>query len=142
MSRVSLFNSPLLLGFDNLEQVLDRAGKNAGDGYPPYNIERLPAENDSGELFRITLAIAGFTPEQVDLTLENNQLVVQGKQVEDKPRTYLHRGIAAREFRRTFVLAAGIEVLGAELRNGLLSIDLSRPKPERQARQIEIKRRD
>lgn len=142
MTRVSLLNSPLLLGFDNLEQVLDRVAKNAGDGYPPYNIERLRADEEGGELYRITLAIAGFTPEQVEITLDNNQLVVQGKQVEDKPRNYLHRGIAAREFKKTFVLATGIEVSGAELCNGLLSIDLVRPKPERKARQIEIRQRD
>jgi len=133
MSRVSMFNSPLLLGFDQLERTLDRLAKSA-EGYPPYNIERI-GENG----LRITLAVAGFTRDQLDVFIEESQLVIRGRQQDDKSRQYLHRGIAARQFQRTFVLAEGMEVLGADLKNGLLSIDLVRPEPERVVKTIAIK---
>ena len=99
----------------------------AADGYPPYNIERIARENGYPERLRITLAVAGFTRDQLDVTIEESQLVIRGRQQDDKARQYLHRGIAARQFQRTFVLADGMEVLGADLKNGLLSIDLARP---------------
>jgi HSP20 family molecular chaperone IbpA len=134
MSRVSLFNSPLLLGFEHFERALDRVSKISSDGYPPYNIEQL-GEN----ALRITLAVAGFTMNDLSITVEDNQLVVRGKQTEDGARIYLHRGIAARQFQRSFVLAEGIEVSGAWLDNGLLNIDLVRPEPETRIRTIEIK---
>ena len=133
MTRVSLFNSPLLLGFDHLERVLDRVSKSANDGYPPYNIEQI-GENG----LRITLAVAGFTQDDLDVTLEQNQLVIRGRQSDDPDRTYLHRGIAARQFQRSFLLAEGIEIAGAHLDNGLLGIDLIRPEPAITSRQIEI----
>src|SRR5436190_1137413 len=126
MSRVPSLSSPFLLGFDEIERVLDRVTK-AADGYPPYNIERLPKDEQDPERLRITLAVAGFTREQLDISTEENQLMIRGRQQDDKTREYLHRGIAARQFQRTFVLADGIEVKGADLKNGLLSIDLARP---------------
>ena len=137
MSRVPSLSSPFLLGFDEIERVLDRVAKGA-DGYPPYNIERLAREGNSPERLRITLAVAGFTRDQLDVTIEESQLVIRGRQQDDKSRQYLHRGIAARQFQRTFVLAEGMEVLGADLRNGLLSIDLARPEPERIVKTISI----
>jgi HSP20 family molecular chaperone IbpA len=140
MTRVPLLSSPLLLGFDEIERLVDRVGK-SGDGYPPYNIERIGAGNGRGETLRITLAVAGFTREQLDITLEDNQLSVRGKQDDDKGRDYLHRGIAARQFSRTFVLAEGIEVKSADLANGLLSVDLVRHEPDRVVRRIEIAQR-
>ena len=130
MSRVPSLSSPFLLGFDEIERALDRVAK-AADGYPPYNIERIAREDGNPERLRITLAVAGFTRDQLDVTIEESQLVIRGRQQDDKARQYLHRGIAARQFQRTFVLADGMEVLGADLKNGLLSIDLARPKPER-----------
>lgn len=138
MSRVSVFSSPLLLGFDEIERVLDRVSKTSGDGYPPYNIERLSGEDGKGERLRITLAVAGFSRDELEITLEENQLVIRGKQSEETDRAYLHRGIAARQFHRAFVLADGMQVIGAGLCNGLLSIDLERPQPERVVRKIEI----
>lgn len=137
MSRVPSLSSPFLLGFDEIERALDRVVKGA-DGYPPYNIERLPREDQKPERLRITLAVAGFTRDQLDATIEESQLVIRGRQQDDKSRHYLHRGIAARQFQRTFVLADGMEVLGADLRNGLLSIDLARPEPERIVKTIAI----
>jgi HSP20 family molecular chaperone IbpA len=134
MSRLSLFNSPLLLGFDHFERALDRVSKVSSDGYPPYNIEQL-GEN----ALRITLAVAGFAMSELAITVEDNQLVVRGKQAEDGERVYLHRGIAARQFQRSFVLAEGIEVEGASLDNGLLHIDLIRPPVESRVRNVEIK---
>lgn len=138
MSRTSILSSPLLLGFEQIEQVLDRVGKASGDGYPPYNIERLDGSDDTAERLRITLAVAGFTRDQLDVTVEDNQLTIRGRQEDDKSREFLHRGIAARQFQRTFVLAEGIEVRNADLENGLLAIDLERPEPERLSRTIEI----
>jgi HSP20 family molecular chaperone IbpA len=137
MSRVPSLSSPFLLGFDEIERVLDRVTKGA-DGYPPYNIERLARDQEHPERLRITLAVAGFTRDQLDVTVEENQLVIRGRQQDDKARHYLHRGIAARQFQRTFVLADGMEVLGADLKNGLLSIDLARPEPERVIKTIDI----
>mgnify|MGYP001066403383 FL=1 len=137
MSRVPTFSSPFLLGFDDIERALDRVAK-AADGYPPYNIERLAPEADRPERLRITLAVAGFTRDQLDVTIEENQLVIRGRQQDDKQRQYLHRGIAARQFQRTFVLAEGMDVLNADLEHGLLSIDLARTEPERVVRTIAI----
>lgn len=138
MTRLPMLSNPLLLGFEEIERMIDRAGKNAADGYPPYNIERISKEDGRTELLRITLAVAGFTRDQLDITLEDNQLIVRGKQTEDKSREFLYRGIAARQFARTFVIADGIEVKSADLSNGLLSIDLHRLEPERMVRRIEI----
>lgn len=134
MSRLSLFNSPLLLGFDHFERVLDRVSRAAGDGYPPYNVEQM-----GQNALRITLAVAGFKRDELSATVEDNELVVRGKQVEDDGRVYLHRGIAARQFQRRFVLAEGIEIKGAALANGLLSIELLRPQAESRTRNIEIR---
>jgi HSP20 family molecular chaperone IbpA len=137
MSRVPSLSSPFLLGFDEIERALDRVAK-AADGYPPYNIERVARENGQPERLRITLAVAGFNRDQLDVTVEESQLVIRGRQQEEKARQYLHRGIAARQFQRTFVLADGMEVLSADLKNGLLSIDLARPEPERIVKTISI----
>lgn len=140
MSRVSLFSSPLMLGFDDLERLLDRASKTAGDGYPPYNIERLGRDANGPERWRITLAVAGFGRGQIDVSVEENQLLVRGKQADDEQdTTFLHRGIAARQFNRAFVLADGMQVAGARLDNGLLEITLERPEPQKLVRHIEIK---
>jgi HSP20 family molecular chaperone IbpA len=138
MSRVPSLSSPFLLGFDEIERVLDRVAKGA-EGYPPYNIERIARDGQSPDRLRITLAVAGFTRDQLDVFIEENQLVIRGRQQDDKTRQYLHRGIAARQFQRTFVLAEGMEVMGADLKNGLLSIDLVRPEPERVVKTIAIK---
>lgn len=139
MSRISsMLSNPLLLGFEEIERLIDRAGKGGSDGYPPYNIERIAASNGSAETLRITLAVAGFTRDELDVSVEDNQLSIRGKQSEDKGRDFIYRGIAARQFQRTFVLADGIEVRGADLSNGLLAIDLMRHEPERQIRKIEI----
>jgi HSP20 family molecular chaperone IbpA len=137
MSRVPSLSSPFLLGFDEIERALERVTKTS-DGYPPYNIERLAAAEGSPKRLRITLAVAGFTRDQLDVTVEENQLVIRGRQHDDKTRQYLHRGIAARQFQRTFVLADGMEVLGADLNNGLLAIDLARPEPGKLVRTISI----
>lgn len=142
MTRPSPFGHPFLLGFDEIEQALDRVSKAANDGYPPYNIERIARAGDEPERLRITLAVAGFARDQLDVALEENQLVVRGRQVDDKARQFLHRGIAARQFQRAFLLADGMEVLGADLSNGLLSIDLVRPEPERIVRKIAIASKD
>jgi HSP20 family molecular chaperone IbpA len=137
MSRVPSLSSPFLLGFDEIERALDRVAK-AADGYPPYNIERIPRDHGHPERLRITLAVAGFTRDQLEVLTEESQLVIRGRQHDDKERQFLHRGIAARQFQRTFVLADGMEVLGADLKNGLLSIDLARPIPERVIKSIKI----
>ena len=141
MSRVPSLSSPFLLGFDEIERVLDRVAK-ASDGYPPYNIERLARDAQKPERLRISLAVAGFTRDQLDVSIEENQLVIRGRQQDDKSRQYLHRGIAARQFQRTFVLAEGMEVLGADLKNGLLEIDLARPEPERLVKKVSITNHD
>lgn len=132
-TRMSVFDSPLFLGFDQFEKTIDRMRKTASEGYPPYNIERI-GENG----LRITLAVAGFSMDDLDIEAEKNQLTVRGKQMEEEGRVYLHRGIAARQFQRSFVLADGIEILGAFLDNGLLHIDMKRIEPENTARKIPI----
>lgn len=135
MSRLSLFNNPLMLGFDQFERTLDRIAKSSAEGYPPYNIEQI-GENG----LRITLAVAGFSDADLTVHVEDNQLVIRGKQTEeDSTRVYLHRGIAARQFQRSFVLADGIEVIGASLDNGLLNIELARPPAESRIRKVEIR---
>ncbi|MGA7268959.1 MAG: Hsp20 family protein, partial [Aestuariivirga sp.] len=131
MSRVSMFSSPFLLGFDELERMLDRASKTSGEAYPPYNIERLPRAEGESERLRITLAVAGFSRDELEVTVEENQLVIKGRQREDQDKSYLHRGIAARQFARTFVLADGMNVTAARLENGLLIVSLERPEPRR-----------
>ena len=141
MSRVPSLSSPFLIGFDQIERALDRVAK-AADGYPPYNIERLAPDEKLPERLRITLAVAGFTLDQLEVTVEEKELVIRGRQQDDKSRQYLHRGIAARQFQRIFVLADGMKVGGAELKNGLLSIDLDRPEPERLVRRIDIAVKD
>jgi HSP20 family molecular chaperone IbpA len=132
-----VFTSPLFLGFDHLEQMLERAAKASSDGYPPYNIEQTGPAG-----LRITLAVAGFGMDDLQITQEeNNQLVIKGRQTDDtQGRVFLHRGIAARQFQRAFVLAEGIEVKGAWLDNGLLHIDLARPQPESRVKTIQITR--
>ena len=140
MTRVTPFSSPLLLGFDAIEKTLERVAKN-GDGYPPYNIERL-AGGENGERLRITLAVAGFCEADLEVTLEDSELVVRGRQNDETERQFLHRGIAARQFQRVFVLADGMRVTGAELKNGLLAIDLDRPEPVRLVRKINISVKD
>ncbi|MBN34732.1 MAG: heat-shock protein Hsp20 [Rhodospirillaceae bacterium] len=138
MSRMTTFDSPMLLGFDHVERMLDRIAKASNDGYPPYNIEQI---DKSG--LRITLAVAGFSMDDLSVTLEDNQLAIRGKQVDDSDsKTYLHRGIAARQFVKTFLLAEGMEVVDATLECGLLHVDLERPLPEVRHRTIKIKSLD
>ncbi len=134
MTRVSMFSSPFLLGFEPFERALDRIAKSASDGYPPYNVESLSEHH-----LRITVAVAGFTPEELTVAVEGSTLVVRGRQGEQNERVFLHRGIAARQFQRSFLLAEGIEVTGATLDNGLLHIELERPLVEPQVRTIAIK---
>jgi len=136
MTRMSLFNSPLLLGFDHFERVLDRVAKMPAEGYPPYNIEQTAQDR-----LRITLAVAGFNEDDLSIQIEGNQLVIRGKhrETDDADRVYIHRGIATRQFQRSFVLADGIEVEGAELANGLLCVDLVRPLTEERVRTVAIR---
>jgi HSP20 family molecular chaperone IbpA len=134
MTRNTYFNSPFLLGFEHLERLLERTARSAGEAYPPYNIEETGTDR-----LRITLAVAGFSRDELSVTVEDNQLVIRGRQSEVTDKTYLHRGIAARQFQRSFVLAEGIDVVSAELENGLLAIDLVRPKAEAVTRTITIK---
>ncbi|MBL4739382.1 MAG: Hsp20 family protein [Sneathiella sp.] len=133
MSRVSMFNSPLLLGFEHFEHILEQLAKSGGDGYPPYNIEHTQDNR-----LQITLAVAGFFEEDLKITLEQNQLIIHGKQKDEPDRVFLHRGIAARQFQKKFVLAEGVEVAGAQMDNGLLHIDLSLPEQDRHVKQIKI----
>lgn len=136
MTKISLAAHPFLLGFDQLERLAERAAKGA-EGYPPYNIERQGPDG-----FRITLAVAGFSEEDLALTLEDRQLVVRGRQTEpEEERVFLHRGIASRAFQRSFVLADGVEVVAAKLENGLLNIDLRRSTPESVVQTIPISRK-
>jgi HSP20 family molecular chaperone IbpA len=135
MPRLSLFNSPLLLGFDQLERALDQVSKGTADGYPPYNVEQI-----GDAALRITLAVAGFTMDDLAVQIEGNQLVVRGHQAEEKDKVYLHRGIAARQFQRSFMLADGIEVSSAWLENGLLHVELARRAPETTVRKVTIGR--
>ena len=134
MTRVTFASHPYLLGFEQLDRLVERTAKSGNDGYPPYNIEQR------GEsAYRISLAVAGFAEDDLAITLENNQLVIRGRQVDDcEGRTFLHRGIAARQFQRSFVLADGVEVTGATLENGLLHIDLARAEPETIVQTIRI----
>lgn len=141
MTRMTPFSSPLLLGFDSIEKTLERVAK-SGDGYPPYNIERIRGHDRLGDRLRITLAVAGFAEADLEVTVEDNELTVRGRQTDDAEREYLHRGIAARQFQRVFVLADGMKVIGAELKNGLLAVDLDRPEAERLVRKINISVKD
>lgn len=135
MSRMTPFSSPLLLGFDAMEKTLERIAKGS-DGYPPYNIERVTSGET--EKLRITLAVAGFSQADLDVTVQEGQLTIRGRQVEAEDRDYLHRGIAARQFQRSFMLADGMQVLGADLKNGMLAIDLAKPQPQMEAKRINI----
>jgi HSP20 family molecular chaperone IbpA len=137
MPRVSLFSAPFLLGFDSFEERVDRLSK-AADGYPPYNIERT-LDTDGTESFLISIAVAGFSRGELDVIAEDNQLLVRGRQKDEAGREYLHRGIAARQFQRNFLLADGVVVKEALLRNGMLIVSLTRPKAEKIARIIEIR---
>ncbi|WOF72655.1 Hsp20 family protein [Parvibaculaceae bacterium PLY_AMNH_Bact1] len=136
MTRMARFDSPFLLGFDQVERLLDRVARTGADGYPPYNVEEV--QTDKGGQLKITLAVAGFSAEDLSVTLESNQLVIRGGQSDDEDRNFLHRGIAARQFQRAFVLAEGIEILSADLENGLLTISLEQQAPEEIVQQIEI----
>ncbi len=141
MSRISGFSSPFLLGFEEIERVLDQVTKTTNDGYPPYNIERIRQKKSTDctpDIIRITLAVAGFSDSELEITLEENQLLIKGCQVDDGDREYLHRGIAARQFQRSFVLAEGLEIKNAELECGLLSINLVQPVVEKLVRKIKI----
>ena len=138
MTRQTGFSSPLLLGFDDIERALERVSRGAADGYPPYNIERIAANNGELPRIRIVLAVAGFSRDEIDISVDDSELTIVGKQADDSDRDYLHRGIAARQFKRTFVLADGMDVVGADLKDGLLAIDLVRPEPDRKVRKIEI----
>ncbi|WP_455474207.1 Hsp20 family protein [Bartonella sp. B30(2025)] len=137
MAHVTPFSNPLLLGFETVEKTLRRIGK-ADEAYPAYNIERLN-KNDDGNHIRITLAVAGFKVDNLNILLDDNQLIIHGKQTDNQNHQYLYRGIAARQFQRTFVLAEGMQVINAELKNGLLLINLHQPKPKKQTKQIPIK---
>lgn len=130
-------SSSFLLGFDEVERVVGRARK-GGDGYPPYNVERFPKTEDRDELYRVTIAVAGFTADDLEVTTADNQLVIRGRQAEEAGRTYLYRGIAARRFQKSFLLGEGLTVLGADLKDGLLSIDLARPNGGRGVRSVTI----
>lgn len=136
MTRMTPFSNPLLLGFDTMEKTLDQLNKSS-EGYPPYNIMRLSGE-EQNERLRITLAVAGFTPDDLDVTVEDNQLIIRGQQTDEEEYEYLHKGIASRQFQRIFVLADGMKVGTAELKNGLLSIDLERIAPEKRVKRITI----
>jgi|TARA_R100000687_G_C6438433_1_gene159272 HSP20 family molecular chaperone IbpA len=131
------FDSPFLLGFEQVERLLDRVARSGPEGYPPYNVEEV--EVGKGARLRITLAVAGFTPDDLSVTVEGNQLIIRGRQTEEAERAFLHRGIAARQFQRAFVLAEGIKVEGADLENGLLTISLEQPEPTESVQQIEIR---
>ncbi|MZR29556.1 Hsp20 family protein [Sneathiella litorea] len=136
MPRASSFNHPLMLGFGRFEQILDQLSKSSNEGYPPYNIEQM-GDNE----IRITLAVAGFTEDDLQITLEQNQLIIHGKQRDESDRVFLHRGIAARQFQRKFILAEGLKVTGADIENGLLHIDLQLPTPKTESREIKIRKK-
>lgn len=137
MSRISVFSAPFLLGFDSFEERIDRLARSA-EGYPPYNIERSVGENGA-ERFLISIAVAGFARADLEVSVEDNQLMVRGRQADDPGRDFLHRGIAARQFQRSFLLADGMEVKDATLGHGMLVITLERPKAPKIARQIDIR---
>ncbi|MEL7216520.1 MAG: Hsp20 family protein [Pseudomonadota bacterium] len=137
MTRVSFASHPFLLGFEELDRLVERTVKSGNEGYPPYNIEQVNERS-----YRITLAVAGFSEDNLSLTVEDNQLVIRGRQGEDEgERVFLHRGIAARQFQKQFVLAEGVEVAGAHLDCGLLHIDLARTPPEQVVQTIQITRK-
>ncbi len=139
MTRVTRLSSPMLLGFEEIEDLIKRVGqKSSGDGYPPYNIERLAGAGDEPERLRITLAVAGFTEADLEVSVEDRKLLIRGRQTDDEEREYIYRGIAARQFQRSFVLADGMEVRTADLNSGMLSIDLVRLVPDRLVHRIEI----
>ncbi|MEL6171971.1 MAG: Hsp20 family protein [Pseudomonadota bacterium] len=136
MTKLSLGSHPYMLGFEQLERLLERSAKSGNEGYPPFNIEQ-----NSANSYRITLALAGFSENDIAITLEDRQLVIRGRQSdEDDGRVFLHRGIAARQFQRSFVLADGVEVGEAVMENGLLHVDLNRAKPETVVQTIKIKK--
>ena len=137
MSRISVFSAPFLLGFDSFEERIDRLTRSA-EGYPPYNIERSMGE-DGTERFLISIAVAGFAQSDLDVSVEDNQLMVRGRQADEPGRDFLHRGIAARQFQRSFLLADGMNVNDATLGHGMLVITLERPKALKIARQIDIR---
>jgi HSP20 family molecular chaperone IbpA len=142
MSRMLTINSPFLLGFEEFERMVDRVTRAGSDGYPPYNIERIAKTDAEPEKLRITLAVAGFMRDQLEVTVEEGQLVIRGRQQDEKPRDFLHRGIAARQFQRVFLLAEGMRVATADLAHGLLTVDLVRPEPSRVVKKIDIMMRD
>ncbi|MBJ3785702.1 Hsp20 family protein [Devosia sediminis] len=137
MTRISVFSAPFLLGFDSFEERIDRLARSA-EGYPPYNIERSTG-GDGAERFMISIAVAGFARSDLDVSVEDNQLMVRGRQADDPAREFLHRGIAARQFQRSFLLADGMEVKDATLGHGMLVIALERPRAPKIARQIDIR---
>ena len=142
MTKMTSFSSPLLLGFDEVERLLDRVTRSGTEGYPPYNIERVATDAAGAARLRITLAVAGFSGDDIDVTVEDRELTIRGRQPDDMQRDYLHRGIAARQFQRTFVLADGMDVVSADLKDGLLAVDLQRPEPTREIKRIRIRSRD
>jgi HSP20 family molecular chaperone IbpA len=142
MSRMLTINSPFLLGFEEFERMVDRVTRAGSDGYPPYNIERIAKTDAEPERLRITLAVAGFMRDQLEVTVEEGQLVIRGRQQDEKPRDFLHRGIAARQFQRVFLLAEGMRVATCDLAHGLLTVDLVRPEPIRVVKKIDIMMRD
>jgi HSP20 family molecular chaperone IbpA len=142
MSRAPTLKSPFLLGFDEIERPVDRVAKTASDGYPPYNIERIAGNGSEGVRLRITLAVAGFSADQLEITVEKGQLAIRGRQKDEKERVHLHRGIAARQFQRIFRFAEAMEVAEATLSDGLLSVELVRPEPEPNVQKVEINVRD
>jgi len=142
MSRMLTINSPFLLGFEEFERMVDRVTRASSEGYPPYNIERIAKTDAEPEKLRITLAVAGFMRDQLEVTVEEGQLVIRGRQQDEKPRDFLHRGIAARQFQRVFLLAEGMRVATADLAHGLLTVDLVRPEPSRVVKKIDIMMRD
>ena len=142
MSRIPPPGAPFLLGFDEIERALERVARSAPEGYPPCNIERIARTESTPETLRITLAVAGFTRDALEVLVEDGQLLIRGRQIDDRERVFLHRGIAARQFQRVFLLAEGMQVAGADLVNGLLSVDLHRPEPQGRGRVIGINVRD
>ena len=142
MTRMPPLGTPFLLGFDEIERALDRVARSAPEGYPPCNIERIARTESTPDTLRITLAVAGFTRDSLEVLVEDGQLLIRGRQVDERERVYLHRGIAARQFQRVFLLADGMQVACADLVNGLLSIDLHRPEPQRRGTVIGINVRD
>lgn len=138
MTKISFASHPFLLGFEQLDRLVERTAKSGNEGYPPYNIEQV-----SESAYRISLAVAGFREEDLSITVEDSQLVIRGRQVDDSQgKVFLHRGIAARQFQRSFVLADGVEVSGANMENGLLHVDLTRTAPDAVVQTIKIKKQE